>query len=237
MSAITYKSEKKTRTLVAVGLFAALAYVACLLFHFRAAFLTFDLKDAVMTIGAMLFGPLYGLAMTLIVALIEMFTVSGTGVYGFIMNILASATFVGVGSAIYVRRRTLSGAVWGMTASVLAMTAVMMLANLLITPYYMTQMNPASPTTAAAVAKMIPTLLLPFNLTKAIFNASLVFLLYKPISAALRRAGFSSVTAQMENAPAARRRFSPAVPIVAAVLAAASLLYFFFALSGSFSLG
>ena len=232
MSAITYKSENKTRTLVAVGLFAALAYVCCLVFHFRASFLTFDLKDAVMAIGAMLFGPLYGLAMTVIVALVEMFTVSTTGVYGLVMNILASASFVCVGSAIYVRRRTMSGAVVGMCASVAAMTVVMMLANLLITPYYM---GPG--VSAGDVAKMIPTLLLPFNLTKAIFNAALVFLLYKPISSALRHAGFSSVTHPMEGASAEKRRFPLLVPILAALIAVASLLFFFFVLSGSFSLG
>ena len=80
MSRTTYKSESRLRTVVAVGVFCALAYIACVLFHFRASFLTFDLKDAVMTIGAMLFGPLYGLAMAVIVALIEMLTVSTTAV-------------------------------------------------------------------------------------------------------------------------------------------------------------
>ncbi len=235
MPSVTYRSEKKTRTLVAVGLFAALAYVCCLLFHFRLSFLTFDLKDAVMTIGAMLFGPLYGLATTLIVCLIEMFTASTTGLYGLVMNILSSVSFVCVGSAIYVRRRTLSGAVIGMGASVVAMVAVMMAANLLITPYYMTSLSPESAMTAADVAKMIPTLLLPFNLTKAVFNAALVFLLYKPISTALRHAGFSSAASAPDAAPAAQKRFRLAVPIVAAVVAAAALLYFFFILSGSFS--
>ncbi|MCR4906403.1 MAG: ECF transporter S component [Clostridiales bacterium] len=235
MPSVTYRSEKKTRTLVAVGLFAALAYVCCLLFHFRLSFLTFDLKDAVMAIGAMLFGPLYGLAMTFIVCLIEMFTASTTGLYGFVMNILASAAFVCIGSAIYVRRRTLSGAVIGMAASAVGMTAVMMAANLLITPYYMTSLSPESAVTAADVAKMIPPLLLPFNLTKAIFNAALVFLLYKPISTALRHAGFSSAANAPQAAPASGKGTRLAVPIIAAVIAAAALLYFFLVLSGSFS--
>ena len=38
------------------------------------------------------------------------------------------------------------------------------------------------------VAAMIPTLLLPFNLIKALLNASLVLLLYKPATTALRKA-------------------------------------------------
>jgi hypothetical protein len=36
---------------------------------------------------------------------------------------------------------------------------------------------------------MIPTLLLPFNLTKSTLNAAVVLLLYKPLSNALVRAG------------------------------------------------
>lgn len=232
MSKTTYKSDSRIRTVAAVGVFCALAYIACVLFHFRASFLTFDLKDAVMTIGAMLFGPLYGLAMTLIVALIEMLTVSTTGLYGFIMNVLASAAFVCVASLIYTRRRTMTGALVGTLCAIVSMTAVMMLANLIITPFYMG-------VTVDAVAGMIPTLLLPFNLTKAIFNASLVFILYKPISSALSQAGFASVT----HGPAAPLQqkerkvvYSPVI-IAAAVLAVASLAFFFVKLGGTFSFG
>ena len=236
MSRTTYKSESRIRTVVAVGVFCALAYVACVLFHFRASFLTFDLKDAVMTVGAMLFGPLYGLAMTLVVALLEMLTVSTTGFYGFIMNVLASASFVCVASLIYMHWRTMTGALVGTACGIFSMTAVMMAANLIITPFYMG-------VTAADVAGMIPTLLLPFNLTKAVFNASLVFILYKPISTALSRAGFTSVTHTAEkDGPAAAVQkkkkvlYSPVV-IAAVVLAVASLVFFFVKLGGSFNFG
>ena len=238
MSKTTYKSESRLRTVVAVGVFCALSYIACVLFHFRASFLTFDLKDAVMTIGAMLFGPLYGLAMTVIVALIEMLTVSTTGLYGFIMNVLASAEFVCVASLIYTRWRTMTGALVGTAAAIVSMTGVMLLANLIVTPFYMG-------VSAKDVAGMIPTLLLPFNLTKAVFNASLVFILYKPISTALSRAGFASVThAAATDGPSGalakngekKTAYSPVV-IAAAVLAVASLAFFFVKLGGSFSFG
>jgi riboflavin transporter FmnP len=238
MSRTTYKSDNRIRTVVAVGVFCAFAFISCVLFHFKASFLTFDLKDAVMTIGAMLFGPLYGLAMTVIVALLEMLTVSTTGLYGLVMNIAASATFVCVGSAIYVHRRKMSGAVIGMASSVFAMTAVMMGANMIVTPYY-TGMS------ASDVAAYIPTLLLPFNLTKAVFNASLVFILYKPVSKALSRAGFRSVSTSItepvaegtENGGKKKVITSVIVIAVAAVLAAASLVYFFVKLGGTFSFG
>ena len=235
MSRTTYQSDSKIRTVAAVAVFCALAYVACIFFHFRASFLTFDLKDAVMTVGAMLFGPAWGFAMAVVVALIEMLTVSTTGLYGFVMNVLASASFVCAASFIYTRRRTMKGALVGTLCAVAAMTAVMMLANLVITPFYIGA-------SAAEVAKMIPTLLLPFNLTKAIFTASLVFILYKPISAALRRAGFASVTVTdlgTDNAAhkPEKTRALGLTMVIAVLVAAAALAFFFFVLHGSVSVG
>ncbi len=242
MSRTTYKSNK-VHTLVAVGVFSAFAYVCCVMFHFKAAFLSFDLKDAVMTVGAMIFGPVYGLAMSVIVSLIELATISTTQLYGFVMNVLSSCTFVCVGSLIYSRKRTLNGALIGMVSSILAMTAVMLVANLVITPFYMG-------VSTAEVAALIPTLLLPFNLTKALFNASLVFIIYKPVTSIVKRAGFyrtdktaedssvaetASVIGVITSGNVKKAGFSPVVIAVAAVVGALSLVYFFTSLGGSFS--
>ncbi|MBE6551686.1 MAG: ECF transporter S component [Ruminococcaceae bacterium] len=238
MSKTTYRSTK-VRTLVAVGVFSALAYVCCVLFHFKAGFLSFDLKDAVMTVAAMLFGPMYGFAMSLIVSAIESLTIGTTELYGFVMDVLSSVSFICVGSFIYSRMRNMMGAVLGMVSSIIVMTAVMMGANMIITPIYMK-------TTAAEVAALIPTVLLPFNLTKAVFNASLVFLLYKPFSKALRYSGFTAsvsgrnassssipdITGGSKNS-ALSSVIITAVSILIGVLA---LVYFFTVLKGSFSI-
>ena len=58
----------------------------------------------------------------------------------------------------------------------------MMMFNLLITPFFMKS-------TVSEVAVLIPTLLLPFNFTKSLLNASLVLLLYKPVSRAMKGIG------------------------------------------------
>ena len=221
----TTRNSNKIKTIAAVGLFSALAYVACVLFHFKAGFLTFDLKDAFMTVGAMMFGPLYGFAMVLIVSLIEAVTIGSTGIYGFIMNVLSSTAFVCVGSLIYYKRRKVSTAIIAMAASVVSMTAVMMAANFLITPYYMN-------VSVEAVGKMIPTLFLPFNLTKAVFNAALTFVLYAPITVALTKAGF--IHAEIGKSRKTPKR--TVIIIVCAVLVAvAALVYFFTGLDGSFN--
>lgn len=228
----TKNKTKRIRTLVAVGVFSALAYVCCVLFHFKASFLTFDLKDAIMTIGAMFFGPVYGSAMSLIVAIIEALTISDTGPYGFIMNVLSSTTFVCIGSIVYCSRRTLGGALMGLVAASISTVAVMMGANLLITPYYMS-------VSVSEVKALIPTLLLPFNATKVIFNSAVVFLLYKPVSLAVRSAGFvpvgsdRSMTANTSNSKK-RNLKQILIIVIALTIAALSLIYFFRELGGNF---
>lgn len=174
------KSKKyDIRKLTVIAMFSALAYISTFIFHFPVMFLTFDPKDAIITIGAMFFGPLSGILMSAIVALAELATISDTGPYGLIMNFISSATFSFVAPLIYKHRRKISGAVLGLLCSVITVTSVMMLANLLITPHYMG-------VSTGDVINLIPTLLLPFNLAKALLNAGLVLLLYKPTTTALR---------------------------------------------------
>ena len=169
------------RTMVTVAVFCAVSYICQFLFRIHVGFLTFDAKDAVMTVGAMLFGAPWGVLMALLVSFLEMITLSETGWIGFFMNFLSSAAFAGLAALIYRRRRSMAGAIWGLSAGVVAMTVLMILWNLLLTPLYME-------TDLQTVVAMIPTLLLPFNLTKALLNAGLVLIFYKPISTALKRA-------------------------------------------------
>ena len=163
-------------------MFCALSYVCMLVIKIPVQFLTLDIKDSLIILCGLLFGPVTAVAVSFIVPLLEFMTISGTGVHGLIMNVLSSLSFSLTASLIYRYKKTFYGAIVGLVSGVLAMTAVMMLANLLVTPYYM-----GVPT--ATVAALIPKLLLPFNLIKAILNAAIVLLLYKPISRILRRGG------------------------------------------------
>ena len=171
---------------VAAAIFCALAYASEYLFHVKVLFLTFDIKDSIIAVAAMIFGPVYAVMMGVGVALLESFTISDTGPYGFVMNVLSTVSFTAIASLIYRKLRTLYGAVLGFITGALAMTAVMMMANLFITPYYMTANG--TPTAMKDIAAMIPKLFLPFNLLKGIFNASLAMLMYKHVVNALRRA-------------------------------------------------
>ncbi len=175
---------KNSKTIATLGMLCAIAFVAKLIsnvFPTVSGFLSFDLKDVIIVIGGFISGPLAALAITVVVSLIEMVTVSSTGVIGFIMNVLASGTFACIAAGIYHRDRSMKGAITGLIAGVLCMTAIMILWNWLITPLYMKVPRDV-------VVKMLIPTFLPFNLVKGGINASLAMLLYKPVVTALRRA-------------------------------------------------
>lgn len=175
-------SRERLKYLVLTAVFAALSYGCLLLIRVPgiAGFLTLDVKDAVITLGAMFLGPIAGLAVSLIVSLIEMVSVSGTGFWGFLMNFLGTAVFAVVASAFYKRIKTLKGGIIGLSAGVIAMVIVMLLANVFITPIYLGYPR-------SAVIDLLPTLFV-FNLMKGILNAAVVLFLYKPVSNALKAA-------------------------------------------------
>lgn len=174
------------KKLSVTAMLCALAYICMFVFKFKVGFLTFDLKDAVLSVIAFLYGPLYGVISAILVAFLEFVSVSDTGLYGFIMNSISSAVFVFVCGTYYKYRHTLLGAVLGSIAAVFGMTAVMLVANIFIVPLFM------EGTTKGAVVDMIPTLLLPFNLIKGVINASITMIIYKPVTAALKKVGLSA---------------------------------------------
>ena len=98
------------------------------------------------------------------------------------MNFISSATFTFVFGIVYKYKRTFYGAIASVILSVISVTLIMMIANYFITPYYMG-------VTRSEVVALIPSLLLPFNLTKSVINSAATLLLYKPVTNALRRVG------------------------------------------------
>lgn len=171
------------RRLAVMGMITALAYAAVLFIRIPVVlFLSYEPKDVLLTIGAFLFGPLAGAITASVVALLELVTISSTGIIGFLMNILSSCLFVCTASAIYHRKKTLKNAVLGLICGALAATVGMLLWNYLITPLYMAN------TTREQIAEMLIPVFLPFNLLKTSLNATLTLLLYKHISTALQAA-------------------------------------------------
>ena len=82
---------EKLKKMTGVAMFAALAYLSMIILRIPdiGGFLTMDFKDVIITISAMFFGPTSAIFISVAVPLLEFATISGTGVYGLIMNILS----------------------------------------------------------------------------------------------------------------------------------------------------
>ena len=216
------------RRIVLSAMFAAMAYCVAFVFRINVGFLTFDAKDAIVCIAAMILGPGAGAVISLLVATVEQLTMGDTGFWGWLMDFASTATFSVAASYIYSKRRNISGVAIALASSVVATVTVMMLCNLLITPIYMK-------VELKQVIDLLPTLLLPFNLTKSVLNAGLVLALYKPVITACRAV---RLVPQKENAGGEKQSFwsmrSLVFLLIAIALISASIAYMIFGLGGIF---
>lgn len=175
----------RTKKLTLTAMFAALAYVLMLVTRIPITSLSFlkcDLKDMILAVCGFVLGPIPALLATFVVTLIEMVTVSSSGVIGFFMNLLSSACFVCPAAFFYKKRHDIRSAIFGLAVGVLLMTGAMLLWNYFLTPLYMGWPR-------AQIAEMLVPTFLPFNLIKGAINAALTILIYKPISRALKHSG------------------------------------------------
>ena len=174
-----------TKTITTLAMLSGIAYVVMLVSKLLPSvngFLDFDFKDVVICIGGFTFGPVAAAVMAIVVAFVEMITISTTGLIGFVMNVLATCGFCCTATFIYKKRHTMVGAVLGLGLGVVVLTVVMLLWNYFLTPIY--QGLPRE-----AVADMLVPIFLPFNLAKGGMNMAATLLIYPPVVAALRRAG------------------------------------------------
>ena len=177
-----------TKTIAVCAMLCAMAYALVAVSHFllppllpAAAWLKYDPKDVILSIGGLLLGPVPALLVTIVTSLLEMLTFSETGWIGLVMNVVASTAFVLPGALLYKYRRNLNSAVIGLLCGAVLMTAVMLLWNAFLTPLYMGVPRDA-------VIGMLVPVFLPFNAIKGGLNAAVTLLLYKPLTRALRSA-------------------------------------------------
>ena len=181
---------------IGIAIFSALAFVVALVCNVIppvSGFLSLDVKDAVISIAAFVYGPVSGVIIAFLAAFIEFLTFSTTAWYGFIMNFASSAVFALTAASIYKLKRTLNGALVGYLSAVVLTTGVMLLLNNFVTPVYLVEfMKMPEAVASRTVMDLLPKVLLPFNLAKSIMNAALAMLIYKPVVVALRKARIAS---------------------------------------------
>ena len=160
-------NRQKTMKLAKMGMLVAIS-ILLVNIHFPifgpVAFLEYDPADIPILIGGFAFGPLAGVCITIVTAILQGLTVSAqSGLYGILMHIVATSTLVLVSSTIYKMKKNRKMAVLGLLCGTLAMTAIMIPANYLITPYFMNVPK-------QAITGILP-FIVGFNLIKAGVNS------------------------------------------------------------------
>ena len=187
----------RIKKLVTLAMLTAVTYVVMLLCKSIpdvAGFLQLEVKDTVICIGGFIYGPVSAAVIAVVVAVIEMLTVSGTGPIGCLMNVIATAVFCCTASFIYKKNHSRNGAVIGLAVATVALTAVMILWNYLITPLYMGVPR-------AAVVEMLLPVFLPFNLVKGALNMAATLIIYQPVVTGLRKANLVPPSHDVHAAP------------------------------------
>ena len=166
-----------------MAILTAISLVLVTICHFpilpSLSFLEYDPADVPILLGTFAMGPSAGLLMTAAVCLIQAFLLGGNGLYGALMHFIATGVFVLVAGSYYKRYKTKSGAVTAMIFGIICWVAVMIVANIFITPYFM-----GAP--REAVLSMLPGIAL-FNLIKSSVNSVITFVLYKRVSGILHK--------------------------------------------------
>ena len=172
-----------TKKMVLIAMMCAAAYAAVALIRIPtwfAPFLKYEPKDVIIVITGFMLGTAAAAVTSLVSALIELVSISDTGIIGFIMNVLSSAGFAVTAAVIYKRVHSFKGAIIGLISGIIVMTVLMLIWNYMITPMYMDKPR-------SEVAGMLIPIFLPFNLMKGAVNSVITLLIYKPITRALRK--------------------------------------------------
>ena len=167
-----------TKKMAVMAMLAAVS-VLLVLIHIPfppAPFLEYDPADIPILIGTFAYGPTAGIIITVVVSIIQGFTLSASsGIIGIVMHILATGSFALVAGLIYQRKKTRKSAILALGLGVITMTVMMALMNLIFTPIFMG-------TPVETVAGMLLPIIIPFNLMKAGINAVATLLLYNAVS-------------------------------------------------------
>ena len=220
------KTRYDTKALVTMAMLTALAYAVmsvCKIIPKVGGFLSLDAIDAVIGVGGFLFGPAAAVMMIVVEALIEAVTLSTTGWYGFVMNVLSTVLLICPAVLVYRRKGKTSGAVIGLAVGVAFRLLGMIVFNYIVTPMYFGMPR-------ASVVDLMP-MIAVFNLVKGVLNAALLMVIYPPVSAVLRRAGLVAPSAARETEGTKKFSYLPlavsALVLVGAVLAVLKMLEVF----------
>ena len=86
--------NSKTKRIVTIGMLCAITYLVMAVGRIPVVlFLKYDPSDIIVALGGLIWGPMTSCVVSVTVAVIEMVTVSNTGILGCIMNIVQTLSF------------------------------------------------------------------------------------------------------------------------------------------------
>ncbi len=178
------RTWKSLEGLTQLGMLSAVAIVLVMLIHFpiipSVPFIEYDMADVPVLIAALLFGPVPGLAVLLVVSLVQAFLLGGNGWVGLVMHFCSSGVMVLLASLIYRRKPSTFRLVLGLASGALGMTLTMIPMNLIFTVHFFGVPHDT------VVALMLPGIV-PMNLIKSGVNCVLAGLLFTALRPVLSR--------------------------------------------------
>jgi riboflavin transporter FmnP len=163
-----------------------------------ASFLEYDPADIFILLAGLFLGWQYGLGTLVAASAVQALTVSsGSGVYGFVMHVIATGALLTVTCLVreITLRKQLKDLIFLPVCLVLgciAMTAVMVPANLLITPAFMSEiMGIPRETVDSMIKDLMFTGIIPFNALKSGINSAIACVLFFSLKPVLQKTPFS----------------------------------------------
>ena len=184
---------KKTRIIAGCGMLTAFAVVLQFVefpIPFIPSFIKLDFSDLPELIGAFAYGPLAGVVIALVKNVIHL-AVSQSGYIGELSNFLLGAVFSGVAGLIYMKNKTMKGALVGGIIGAVAMAVLSFPSNLFIVyPFYynfmpkevVLQAYQAIVPSMKSIEQSLLVFNLPFTLIKGVFCVIISMFIYKPLS-------------------------------------------------------
>lgn len=197
-SSATGTSKSNISKISYMAIISVLAYLVTFIIKIPIQFLSYDAKDVVIAIGGIILGVVPVVSIAFITALIEMLTISDSGLIGFLMNFLSSVSYClpivilynykskkekdeeiyqDLNTSSKLNKKLIVGIILGTITS----SACMFAFNLVVTPIYL---NVSLEDTLALLYALIT----PFNVVKGIVNGVFIFLVKDPILNALKKA-------------------------------------------------
>ncbi len=175
-----------TKKITTLGVLCAMAIIINVAIHFpmvpAVSWLNYDPKDIIIVIGGFIYAPMSSLFISAICSVLELMYRGGT-ILDVVMNMIATCSFACTAAYIYKIMHNKMGALVGLINGVVLTTVVMVIWNLIVTPFYF-----GIPRESVR-ALLLPGII-PFNLLKSGLNAAITLMLYKPIVNILRRSNF-----------------------------------------------